>query len=49
MSSGSYAINTTDSSQMDYSVYYPVNHESEAVVLLVHGFLRDRGVMAGFA
>ena len=49
VSSGSYAINTTDSSQMDYSVYYPVNHESEAVVLLVHGFSRNRGVMTGFA
>ena len=49
VSSGSYTINTADSSQMDYSVYYPVNHESEAVVLLVHGFSRDRGVMAGFA
>ena len=47
--SGSYAISTADSSQMDYSVYYPVNHESEAVVLLVHGFSRDRSVMAGFA
>ena len=49
VSSGSYAITTSDSSQMDYSLYYPVNHESEAVVLLVHGFSRDRGVMAGFA
>ena len=49
VSSGSYAISTADSSQMDYSVYYPVNHESEVVVLLVHGFSRDRGVMAGFA
>lgn len=49
VSSGSYAITTFDSSQMDYSLYYPVNHESEAVVLLVHGFSRDRGVMAGFA
>ena len=49
VSSGSYAITTADSSQMNYSVYYPVNHESEAVVLLVHGFSRDRGVMAGFA
>ena len=49
VSSGSYAISTVDSSQMNYSVYYPVNHESEVVVLLVHGFSRDRGVMAGFA
>jgi len=49
VSSGSYAITTADSSQMDYSIYSPVNHESEVVVLLVHGFSRDQSVMAGFA
>ena len=48
-SSGSYVGTTSDSSQMDYSIYYPVNHESEVVVLLVHGFSREQSVMAGFA
>ena len=47
--SGSYVGTTSDSSQMDYSIYYPVNHESEVVVLLVHGFSREQSVMAGFA
>ena len=47
--SGSYVGTSSDSSQMDYSLYYPFNHESEAVVLLVHGFSRDQSVMAGFA
>ena len=47
--SGSYVGTTSDSSQMDYSLYYPFNHESEVVVLLVHGFSRDQSVMAGFA
>ncbi len=47
--SEAYLINASDNSQMDYSVYNPVNHESEVVVLLVHGFSRDRSVMQGFA
>ena len=47
--SGSYVGTTSDSSQMDYSIYYPVNHESEVIVLLVHGFSREQSVMAGFA
>ena len=47
--SGSYVGTSSDSSPMDYSLYYPFNHESEAVVLLVHGFSRDQSVMAGFA
>ena len=34
---------------MDYSIYHPVNHESEVAVLLVHGFSREQSVMAGFA
>ncbi len=49
VSSASYTITVSDSSQMEYSLYYPVNHESEVVVLLAHGFSRDRSVMAGFA
>ena len=49
VSSASNEITTSDSSQMDYSLYYPFNHESEVVVLLVHGFSRDQSVMAGFA
>ena len=47
--SGSNVITTSDSSQMDYSIYFPVNYQSEVVVLLVHGFSRDQSVMAGFA
>ena len=49
VSSASYATTASDGSQMDYSLYYPFNHESEVVVLLVHGFSRDQSVMAGFA
>jgi len=48
-SSASYAITVSDNSQMDYSLYYPVNHESEVIILLVHGFSRDQSVMVGFA
>ena len=49
VSSASYTMTVSDSSQMAYSLYYPVNHESEVIVLLAHGFSRDRSVMAGFA
>jgi len=49
VSSESYEITVSDSLQMDYSLYSPVNHESEVVALLVHGFSRDQSVMAGFA
>ncbi len=49
VNSASYTITVSDSSQMDYSLYSPVNHESEVIVLLAHGFSRDRSVMAGFA
>ena len=49
VSLASYAMTVSDSSQMDYTLYYPVNHESEVIVLLVHGFSRDQSVMAGFA
>ena len=49
VSSASYEINVSDNLQMDYSLFNPIGHESEIVVLLVHGFSRDRSVMAGFA
>ena len=49
VSSASYEITVSDSLQMDYTLYNPINHESEVSVLLVHGFSRDQSVMAGFA
>lgn len=49
VSSVSYEITVSDSLQMDYTLYNPINHESEVSVLLVHGFSRDQSVMAGFA
>ena len=49
VSSVSYEITVSDSLQMDYTFYNPINHESEVSVLLVHGFSRDQSVMAGFA
>lgn len=49
VSSASYEITVSDSLQMDYTLYNPINHESEVSILLVHGFSRDQSVMAGFA
>ena len=49
VSSASYEITVSDSLQMEYTLYNPINHESEFSVLLVHGFSRDQSVMVGFA
>ena len=48
VSSASYEITVSDSLEMDYTFYNPINHESEVAVLLVHGFSRDQSVMTGF-
>ncbi len=42
-------ITVSDNSQMYYSLFSPINHESAIVSLIVHGFARNKSVMVGFA